>query len=303
MNFLSTVTIRAMYSSQLALGFLAALISLSLISSYPAISRATIVTNLPPADLLILRMGVSGVILMPYLWHIRSRVEARVWKAALLLSFLHGWGMAGFILLGLKFAPASHAAILGPGTISIWIAALAWYTIKCRPTTTQLCAMLAIFVCAAAIVITDLANQTSNLPVICGDALFLFGSMSGATYLFIAGYWKIPALIGVSICAVFSAIVVVPIYLLSGVGTLFSKPTPDVLLHGIYQGLLIGVLSYSLVNYSINVLGSQRAGIIFAATPIFGSIFGVIILGETLNSATWICLTVMFIAVILGSKK
>src|SRR5205823_5069764 len=38
------------------------------------------------------------------------------------LSFLHGWGMAACVVFGLQFAPASHAAALGPGAIAAWIA-------------------------------------------------------------------------------------------------------------------------------------------------------------------------------------
>jgi drug/metabolite transporter (DMT)-like permease len=285
------------------LGIFAAITSLLLSSSYPAISRATIASHLPPADLLVLRLGVSGLLLLPYLWHVRKRVEARVWKIALVLSFLHGWGMAGFILFGLQFAPASHAAVLGPGTISVWIAVIAWLSIKRRPSNAQLFAMFVIAISAMAIVGIHLSSATSVFPTLYGDVQFLLASACGAGYLFLAGQWKIPALQGVSICAVFSAIVVVPVYLLSGSGTLFSGPMSEVLWHGIYQGVLIGVLSYALVNYSINILGSQRAGILFATTPILASIFGVMLLSEIPNPTTWFWLTTMFIAVILGARK
>jgi drug/metabolite transporter (DMT)-like permease len=290
-------------SSNQTIGLLAALFSLLISSSYPAISRATIASNLPPADLLVLRLGISGFILGPYLWRARYKVEPRVWKACLPLSFLHGWGMAGFILLGLKFAPAAHAGVLGPGTISVWIALIAWVVLKRRPSTSQIYVLLTILLSAAAIIGIHLISINELVPVVYGDALFLLASFSGAGYLFIAGQWKIPALIGVAICAVLSAVVVIPIYIWSGIGTLLARPISELLWHGIYQGIVIGILSYALVNYSINALGSQRAGTLFATAPICASFFGLIILGETQSTATWIWLVIMTSAVFLGTRK
>jgi drug/metabolite transporter (DMT)-like permease len=286
-----------------AIGLIAAIAGLLITSSYPAITRATIVATLPPADLLLLRMLISGMLLAPYLWYVRKRVEPRVWRASLQLSFLHGWGMVAFVLLGLQFAPAAHSAMLGPGTISIWIALIAWCVFRQRPTNRQMIAATIILLGVMVIIALHLHQMGVMLPTLYGDGLFLLASLSGAGYLFIAGRWQIPAIIGVAICAVPSMLVVVPIYIAFGSGTLFSRPLAVLLWHGLYQGVLIGILSYTLVNFAVNCLGSQRAGLVFAATPICAALFGLVLLQEVPSAPTWICLLIIACAVIYGAKK
>src|ERR1700693_1949281 len=106
------------------LGYLAALAAVAITSTYPAVTRVSVTTTLTPADLLMLRMGVSGLLFAPCLAWKAARISPGLWSAGMPLSFFHGWGMAGCTIFGLQFAPASHSAALGPGTISVWIALL-----------------------------------------------------------------------------------------------------------------------------------------------------------------------------------
>src|SRR5690349_11892609 len=86
-------TVRMRRSS--ALGVLAACAAVTLMATYPAVTRLSVTTTLTPADLLMLRLGISGLAFVPYLvWKARD-VPRTAWQAGLKLSFFHGWGMAG----------------------------------------------------------------------------------------------------------------------------------------------------------------------------------------------------------------
>src|SRR5271169_5241130 len=98
-----------------ALGYLAALTAVFITAVYPALTRLSITTTLTPADLLLFRLGVSGLLFTPFLVRRAHYIPRGDWLAGLPLSFLHGWGMAGCVVFGLQFAPASHATALGPG--------------------------------------------------------------------------------------------------------------------------------------------------------------------------------------------
>src|SRR6185295_15872884 len=105
-------------------GFVAALLAVTFTAIYPAVTRLSVVTTMTPADILMIRLGVSGLIFAPYLFWKARDIPAATWRAGFKLSFFHGWGMAGCVIFGLQYAPASHSAALGPGTISAWIAAI-----------------------------------------------------------------------------------------------------------------------------------------------------------------------------------
>src|SRR5215470_8605056 len=78
-----------------ALGYAAALAAVLITGVYPALTRLSIATTtLTPADLLLFRLGVSGLVFAPFL-ALRARdIPKAQWLAAVPLSFLQGWGMA-----------------------------------------------------------------------------------------------------------------------------------------------------------------------------------------------------------------
>src|SRR5512144_2673653 len=88
------------------LGYAAALAVVLVTASYPALTRLALTTALTPADLLLFRLGIAGVIFAPLLARHAREITRSDWLSALPLSFLHGWGMAGCVIFGLQFAPA-----------------------------------------------------------------------------------------------------------------------------------------------------------------------------------------------------
>ena len=99
----------------LALGYAAAVAVVLITSVYPSLTRLSVTTTLTPADLLLFRLGIGGLVFAPYLVRHAREIPLSDWLSGVPLSFLHGWGMAGCVVFGLQFAPASHAAALGPG--------------------------------------------------------------------------------------------------------------------------------------------------------------------------------------------
>src|SRR5262249_11853903 len=85
--------------SRLVLGCLAALAAVVMPGVYPALTRLSLTTStLPPADLLLFRLGVSGLLFAPFL-ALRARdIPKAQWVAAIPLSFLQGWGMAACVI-------------------------------------------------------------------------------------------------------------------------------------------------------------------------------------------------------------
>jgi drug/metabolite transporter (DMT)-like permease len=77
-----------------------------------------------PVDLMLLRFGVGTLLFLPYLaLHFRS-IRRDAWRRGVPLALFQGAGMAALVICGLQYAPASHAAALGPGIAPAWVALL-----------------------------------------------------------------------------------------------------------------------------------------------------------------------------------
>ena len=165
-----------------ALGYVAALAVVLITSVYPALTRLSVTTTLTPADILLLRLGVSGLLFAPYLVRHAHEIPRSDWLSALPLSFLHGWGMAGCVVFGLQFAPASHAAALGPGAIAAWIALIGFVLYRIEVDSKRLAGIAIIVVGVALILVASYRGQSLATAMI-GDSMFLAASALGATYL------------------------------------------------------------------------------------------------------------------------
>src|SRR3989454_6299569 len=168
--------------STLALGYMAAAAAVLITSVDPALTRVGVATTFTPADLLLFRLGVGGVLFAPYL-ALRARAIPRsAWMAGFPLSFLHGWGMAGCVVFGLQFAPASHAAALGPGAIAAWIALVGFVAYGGHVHSRKL-AGISIIVVGVGLILVASHRGLSVPTAMIGDAMFLLAAALGASYL------------------------------------------------------------------------------------------------------------------------
>src|SRR2546427_11065684 len=178
------ITNIAMFSDRkpIALGYFAALAAVFITAVYPALTRLSVTTTLRPADLLLFRLGGSGLLFAPSLVMHAHEIPKADWLAGLPLSFWHGWGMPACVVLGLQFAPASHAAALGPGAIAAWIALVGFIVYRIEVDSKRL-AGIGIIVSGVALILVASYRGHSLANAMIGDSMFLAASALGATYL------------------------------------------------------------------------------------------------------------------------
>jgi drug/metabolite transporter (DMT)-like permease len=123
-----------------------------------------------------LRFGVSALLFAPYLLWRATEISRRVWSVGLPLSFFQGWGMAGCAIFGLQYAPASHSAALGPGTISVWIVALGLLCYRVHVDRAKTLA-IGIIVIGTALILAGSFGGLSTAQAMTGDAMFLAASI------------------------------------------------------------------------------------------------------------------------------
>ena len=298
---MSSISVATPVRHSVSFGYLAAIGAVVLAAAYPAVTRVSVTTTLAPADLLMLRLGVSGLLFAPYLvWKARDLPKG-IWSIGVPLSFFHGWGMAGCVIFGLQFAPASHSAALGPGTISVWIAALSLLLYGISVDRKKVAAIAAIAV-GTVLILAGSFGGLSTARALTGDAMFLAASALGAIYLVYVQQRRLDPVLGVALVSVYSAAILLPWYLLAASSALWDAPAMEIMWQVVFQGLLMGCAGFLAINYAILSIGSQTVGVLFALVPALGMLASLGVANDPVSPLEWGAIAAISIGVAIGAR-
>ena len=281
-------------------GYLAALAAVLITSAYPALTRVSVTSTLTPGDLLLFRLGVSGLLFAPYLVRHRHELTRADWWSALPLSFLHGWGMAACVVFGLKFAPASHAAALGPGAIAAWIALLGYLALDIRVPTRRL-GGIAVIATGVLLLLGASGRGHSVVDALAGDMMFLAASALGASYFLYLQRRRLNPVLGAALVCVTSAVIIIPWHGLFAATTIAAAPLREVLWQVLIQGVIVGCLALLALNYAALAIGSQALGVLSALVPVGGAMCSLAIAGDPISRPEWAAIVVISLGVVIAA--
>jgi drug/metabolite transporter (DMT)-like permease len=194
------------------------------------------------------------------------------------LTLFQGAGMGALVICGLQFAPASHAAALGPGVNSAWVALLGFLLFAKRPPRRTI---VGVVLCAAGVlVLASYSTVERDAGVLAGDAMFLAASALGALYVLLLRSWGVGAILGAAIVSVYSALIVVPWYLWSATEPLWRVGSAELLWQVLWQGILIGCVALIALNHAIARLGAERSSALVAFVPVLSAMIALAFLQE-----------------------
>lgn len=244
-------------------------------------SRVGILSGMYAADLALLRFVVAGTILLPVLLRFGVRSLAGIgWPRGLALLLTGG---PLFVLpqaAGYAFAPLAHGGVIAPATVTIGSTILAAAFLHERLSKAHMTG--AALVIAGIVLISwhGLHAQSGSQTWI-GDLLFVGSSLLWAGFTVLVRLWRLDALRAIAAVSVLSAIVMIPFYLVStGLPHLRALPVQSILVQGLLQGGLQGVLGIVGYSHAIRVLGVSRAVLFPASIPAVSILIGIPILGE-----------------------
>jgi drug/metabolite transporter (DMT)-like permease len=260
-------------------GYCAAAVAVLIWASYPVATRAGVTGSFAAQELVTLRFGVGALLFLPYLLlHFRA-IRRGAWLRGVPLTLFQGAGMGALVICGLQFAPANHAAALGPGVNPAWVALLGFVVFARRPSPRMIVGGT---LCAAGVLLLawwSAAEQ--NAAVLAGDAMFLAASALGALYVLQLRHWGVSAVEGAAIVSFYSAIVVVPWHLWSAAEPLWWRVAPlELLWQTLWQGVLIGCVALVALNHAIARLGAERSSALVALVPVLSAMVALVFLGE-----------------------
>ncbi len=239
------------------------------------LTRFGVKTTLNPYDIIALRFGVAGVVLLPVIF-------ARGFGFRLL-------GPAGFVLLvcgagfpyalltgyGLKFAPASHAAALIPGMMTASVAVLGAVLLRERLAAARWGGVALIL--AGSVLIAGLGRTEGELT---GHALFLLAALVWALYVMVFRHKAMDGLHAAAVASVASGLVFIPFYAGFLPKGLAAATWGEIALQGFYQGVLTSAFGIFAFNRAVTLLGTAAGAALSALIPVITLALGLVFLGE-----------------------
>lgn len=279
----------------------AVMLGVLIASSYPAVSRIAVTGSLTPQDLLVLRFGVSGALLLPWLLLHAAKLPRPVWRMSVPLSFLQGWGAAACVLFGLQYTSAARASALFQGSLPMWVALVAFALFRLRPKRAQLVG-IGVIALGTALLVSSTSLAAVHPKRWLGDALLLCAPLLASGYLLYVQRTRLNPVIGVALVAVISALFVLPWALWNGHSTLAQAPLAEIAWQVFFQGVLIGCIGMLCLHYGVLGLGSQAVGAALAMVPVLGLVFSVVVAHETITPLEGVAAAVVSAGVWLATR-
>ena len=286
------------------IGLLAAVVTVTIWTGFIIIARASAQRTLTPFDIALLRIVGASLVLLPWGWWIVRRRQAALGASAPASSLagisplplrttalLGSFGGLLYALLaysGFFHAPATHAAVLMPGSLPLWTALLAAWLLRDHITPLR-AAGLALIVAGDLLVGgRSLLAAFSGGDVWKGDLLFMLAASSWATYSVLARRHAVDAVQATIAITAFACMVYLPSYaLLVAAGTVTSHlsiaPWSEIAFQMAFQGGGSVVVSGISFTRMIQHYGPVRSTMITALVPGLSAIGAVVFLDEPMH--------------------
>lgn len=281
------------------MGYATALLAVLIFASYPVATRADVTGAFKPDELVLLRFGIATLLFLPYMLVRFRGMPASMWRTGATLSLYQGAGMAALVICGLQFAPASHAAALGPGVAPAWAALFGYLVFSRRQPRGRIAGVVLIALGAMALVRVGMPGVSPE--VLLGDALFLAASALGALYFLRLRESGIGIFPGAAVVSLYSAAAILIWYLTTRSVPFAGIRISELLWQVMWQGVLIGFVALIALNHAISRLGSERASALIALVPVTGMVLGGIFLAEIPTGGEWLGSAAISLGVAIAS--
>lgn len=243
-----------------------------------ALSRYGIQQGLSPYDIVFLRFGIAGPLLLPFFLRRGIRDCAGIgWGRGIALAMSSGAPITLLMSFGASLAPAAHGAALGPGTVTV--VGVLYATIlagRLPPVATR----IGLAFTLAGLAAIGIAGSTSgSQSVALGDLCYFATGILWGFYPVMLHRWRVDGIVGATICAVLS-LAYVPVYFAFLEPRLLEVALGLVLFQAAYQGVLNSIGGLWLWGQGIKVLGASGTQLFPPMIPVIGTLSGIPILGE-----------------------
>jgi drug/metabolite transporter (DMT)-like permease len=269
------------------------------------VARSGTVAGYTPLDLAALRYIAAGLVLAPFAWRARQALLAIGLPRLIVVAIAGGAGNALLFSWGLVHAPASHGGTIAPITAAIMGAVLGIPLLREWPTRGRVVAILVIVAGVALIGWDGIGGAHPGAWR--GDLILLCAGTSWAAFTLLLRRWQVPALAGNAAVCCLSALMLIPVWLALGMGSVPGQPIGMTLLQMVAQGLVASALATTLYARAGELLGATRTACLTALVPVTAVLLSVLVLAEPLGLAKLSGVTLavggMLAAVVFTGRK
>ncbi len=248
------------------------------------VGRSAVGSEMPPVALTFWRWFLAILLLMPFagpaLWRQRSIVR-RHWKILLLLSFL---GVAVFntmLYLALTRTSAVNASLIN-GIVPAATAFAAWILVRDRLSGLGAVGLAVSFAGVVVILARGDLSVLLGLQFNFGDMLMLPAIAAWAAYTALLRFRPVALdpLVFILVTFMVGILFVAVVYGFElSQGKTFAVNLRTLSTIG-YVGLFPSLLAYVFWNRAVLQVGPNRASVFYYLLPVWGAVFGVLLLGE-----------------------
>ncbi len=286
----------------------AALLATVIWGAWFPITRLGVVSgDITPADMMLLRFSVGAVVFAPLIFRRGLKAGKAGWIGTVLIVVTLSGPFAFVIGLGVRYAPAAHAAIFIPGTFPALVFLLGLFIFKDVASPRRWLGLSAI---AASVAVIAWSALTQGGPgggagEFTGYLYFLACACMWAVYTVVVRLSGLGAAQALGLTHVGAALVYGPVWLWLGDSGLFDLPWAEVAFQFGYHGLLNGVVAMFLYNFAVQRLGAAEGAVFAALVPCFAALSAWPILGEPIGPAEVAALVLVGLGVLLitGARR
>lgn len=244
-------------------------------------TRQATLRGLAPLDIVAMRFGIAGIIMLPVFIRRGVATCAGVgWGRGIVLAVAGGAPMTLIMNVGLSLAPAAHGAALGPGAVTAVGVVYGLVSGMAVPVGWTWAGLISIAAGLAGIAVAGTVSGSPN--VLAGDLLFLTNGVIWGFYPVLLMRWRVDGITGAAVVLVLSACCL-PAYFAFAPFRSTDVPLAYVAFQAVFQGLVNGIAGLWLWGYAVRVLGA-RSQLFPPLIPVLGTMFAFPILGEVPGS-------------------
>ncbi len=305
-------------------GLSAAVITITIWTSFIVVARFMALKGLTPLDIVLCRIFGASLVLLPWGYFMVRKMRAEghgertwlglsplPWRLTALIGIVGGVGYAVIAYSAFVFAPAAHGSVLMPGMLPLSTALFSVWLLNEHLSKGRITGLAMIF--GGALLVGGVSlfkaafSADGSGQVWKGDVLFVCASTCWAFYAVTCrkhALGAVPATIAVT---VFCALTYIPVYpLLVWAGVLHSKlgsaPWGEILFHTLWQGGGSVVISGITFTKMIQYYGPVRSTMLTAVVPGLSALGAVVFLDEPLHWNLIAGLTLVTLGIVVGVR-
>jgi drug/metabolite transporter (DMT)-like permease len=286
------------HQNHMLLGVAAAISVVFFWSGWIVVSRLGVTNSLTVYDIAGFRFCVGAAVALPYI------IWRRTWQGltpmrVLVLTLTAGVPYALLSYFGFKYAPAAHGGVFLNGCLPLFTTLFSWIWVGQRSRSSQLGGLGVILIGVILVGYEGFLSSSGGMTWF-GDLLFVAAIALFALFMVANRVWTItPGQVLFSVTIV-SAAIYIPIWLLWLDSNLAAAPRSEILLQGLYQGLVPSVLGISCLNIAVRRLGANTTSVFLSAVPVVAALAAIPILQEMPGLPAWIGMITVTIGILLA---